>query len=321
MLDKHSRNSQVRWLDIGAEESGQRLDNFLFRQLKGVPKSRIYRALRHGEVRVNKKRVKPDYRLSEGDNLRIPPVAVPEKRPVFVADKHLQRIEQSIIYEDDNLLVVNKPPGIAVHGGSGLDFGLIEGLRKLRPHCKRLELVHRLDKETSGCTLIAKKSSVLKYLHKQLREKTVRKCYLALVQGQWPKRKSQVDAPLLRYLLASGERRVKVSPEGKPSKTLFSIEQQLSNATLIRAEPVTGRTHQIRVHAQSVGFPLVGDDKYSGAAERELAQAIKLPRLFLHAQSIEFSLMHKEKPKVMKITAPLPEDLSGVLQAMGGRAC
>lgn len=316
MAEGSSQTSKVRWLDINEDDDGQRLDNYLFRVLKGVPKSRIYRALRHGEVRVNKKRVKPDYRLSQGDVLRVPPVKVPEQRPVFVADKHLQLIEQSIIYEDNDLLVVNKPAGIAVHGGSGLQFGLIEGLRKLRPHCKRLELVHRLDKDTSGCTLIAKKSSVLKYLHNQLREKTMRKCYMALVQGRWPKRKHQVDAPLLRFLLASGERRVKVSPEGKPSKTLFAVEEMFPKATLIRAEPVTGRTHQIRVHAQSLGFPLVGDDKYSGDAERALAREISLPRLFLHAASIEFSLMKDGKPKRMKISAPMPDDLQSVLSAL-----
>lgn len=306
--------TKVSFVEITEADEGQRLDNFLFRHLKGVPKSRVYRALRHGEVRINKKRVKQHQRLALGDTVRIPPLHTLQKAPVFVGDKILQLVEQSIVYEDKDLLVVNKPSGLAVHGGSGLDYGLIEAVRKLRPKEQRLELVHRLDKATSGCTVISKKTSVLRYIHQQLREKKVQKTYLALVQGRWPKRKTVIKQPLLKQVVAGGERMVKVHVEGKRSETHFAIRQSYENATLIEAKPITGRTHQIRVHAQYAGFALLGDDKYQSANNAEFAKQISLPRLFLHAESISFYLPEQKKP--ICIRADLPQELEQVLSAL-----
>ena len=306
------KTSHVRFMTIDADDAGQRVDNFLFRHLKGVPKSRIYRALRHGEVRVNKKRVKAQYRLNGNDLLRIPPIRVDEKAVGFVGDKLTGQLEKAILFEDDNLLVINKPSGLAVHGGSGLSYGLIEAVRKMRPNCRRLELAHRLDRDTSGCTIIVKKSAVLRAIHQQLREKTMDKTYLALVRGRWPRRKTLVDASLLKNEVQGGERMVKVSPEGKQSKTRFAIRELFSGATLIQAMPITGRTHQIRVHAQYAGFPLLGDVKYGNREDEQWNKSIGLKRLFLHASEVKFKLPDSEKPITIK--APLPKDLERVLQ-------
>lgn len=303
---------QVSFATVTDEDSGQRLDNFLFRQFRSIPKSRIYRAMRHGEVRVNKKRVKPDQRIEVGDVIRIPPLQVPQepaKKPV--ADSWLQQLEQSIVFEDNDLLVVNKPSGIAVHGGSGVDYGLIEAMRKLRPDSRRLELAHRLDRDTSGCTIIAKKSSILRAIHQQLRDQTVRKTYLALVRGQWPKSIVKVDAPLDRYLLQNGERRVRVGDAGKESLTRFSVVESFADATLIQAMPITGRTHQIRVHALYAGFPLCGDDKYGNKDDAAWMKSIGLKRLFLHASEVKFTLSNYDQP--VHIQAPLPQDLQKVV--------
>ena len=316
--DANVASSAVEFVTISDDDSGQRLDNYLFRHLKGVPKSRIYRALRHGEVRVNKKRVKQDYRLQADDLLRIPPIRVEEKTPVFVADRLLAQLEQAILFENDDLLVVNKPSGLAVHGGSGLQFGLIEALRQLRPNCKRLELAHRLDRDTSGCTIVVKKASVLRHIHQQLREKTMEKTYLALVRGRWPRRRTQVDAPLEKNIVQGGERMVRVVPEGKPSKTLFAVVATYPGATLVKAQPVTGRTHQIRVHAQYAGFPLLGDEKYASRDDLTWGQELGLKRLFLHASEIRFTLPGEKKP--MHITAPLPQELQLVLAQLSARA-
>lgn len=315
MTQDDQLTATVTYQDVGDEDSGQRLDNFLFRQFRAVPKSRIYRALRHGEVRVNKKRVKPEYRLQSGDVLRIPPLQMDEKadkKPV--ADKWLRQLEQAILFENADLLVVNKPSGLAVHGGSGLDYGLIEAIRKLRPNCKRLELAHRLDRDTSGCTIIVKKSSVLRAVHQQLREKTMAKTYLALVRGRWPRRKTLVDAALEKNVLSSGERMVRVSPDGKKSMTRFAIVELFNGATLIQAMPVTGRTHQIRVHALHAGFPLCGDDKYGNKHDEEWLKQIGLKRLFLHASEIQLELPGYDKP--LHVKAPLPVELEQVLKTL-----
>lgn len=313
MIEEQPAPVSVTLLTITEEDNGQRIDNYLFRLYRAVPKSRIYRALRDGEVRINKKRVKPEQRIQTGDLLRIPPLRVPEenaKKPV--ADKWLSQLEAAILFENADLLVVNKPSGLAVHGGSGLDYGLIEAIRKLRPECRRLELAHRLDRDTSGCTIIVKKASVLRAVHQQLREKTMAKTYLALVRGRWPKRKTVVDAPLDKNILSSGERMVKVSPEGKKSITRFAIVENFSGATLIQAMPVTGRTHQIRVHALHAGFPLLGDDKYGNKRDEEWIKAIGLKRLFLHASEIQLELPGYDKP--LHVKAPIPADLEKVLQ-------
>lgn len=302
----------VKIMNIDHDMAGQRIDNFLFFLLKGVPKSRIYRALRHGEVRVNKKRVKAEYRLQSADILRIPPLKISEE-PVTkpVADKLLEQLESLVLFENDDLLVINKPSGLAVHGGSGLDYGLIEAVRKMRPLCKRIELAHRLDRDTSGCTIIVKKAAALRAIHQQLRDKTMEKTYIALVRGRWPRRKTYVDAPLVKNILNSGERMVKVGEDGKPSKTRFAILETLPGATLIQAMPITGRTHQIRVHAQYAGFPLLGDDKYGDKDNIEWQRSFGLRRLFLHASEVSFSLPDHDGKLVIK--APLPTELEHVL--------
>ncbi len=261
-----SPNQQVRLVTIDEDNVGQRIDNFLLSKLKGVPKSMIYRIVRKGEVRVNKKRIKPEYKLAEGDQVRIPPVRVSEENYRTAPSANLERVsrlEDRILFEDKHILVLNKPAGIAVHGGSGVDYGVIEALRSLRPQQKFLELVHRLDKDTSGVLLVAKKRSALKHLHDQLRHKQMQKDYQALVRGEWQKHDKVVKAPLLKLTLKSGERIVRVNTEGKASETRFKILQRYDGATLVQASPVTGRTHQIRVHCQYAGHPIACDEKYS----------------------------------------------------------
>lgn len=302
--------NRVSHTTIGGEDAGQRLDNYLFRQLRKVPKSRVYRAMRHGEVRVNKKRVKPDYRLCVGDVLRLPPLQVAQKAVMPVSGLWQRQLAGAVLFENDDILVIDKPSGLAVHGGSGLDYGLIEVVRAMRPDCQRLELAHRLDRDTSGCTIISKKTSVLREVHRQLREKTLRKTYLALVRGRWPRRKTAVNAPLEKNILQSGERMVRVSPDGKPSLTRFAIEEALPGATLIRAMPVTGRTHQIRVHALHAGFPLLGDNKYGNRADDAWLAEIGLKRLFLHASEVELTLPDGQ---ALHVKAPLPGELARVL--------
>lgn len=286
----NTTNQSVQFVTIDAEQDGQRIDNFLKTQLKGVPKSLIYRILRKGEVRVNKKRIKPEYKLCVGDEIRIPPVRVAEANELPSAKlDSVQALANQIVYEDEALIVLNKPSGLAVHGGSGLSFGVIEGLRALRPECRFLELVHRLDRDTSGLLMVAKKRSALKSLHEQLRLKTMRKQYLALVRGQWQPHVKVVNAPLLKNVLKSGERIVRVNSEGKPSETRFSIVQKFANATLVLASPITGRTHQIRVHTAHAGHPIACDDKYGEKAFDEQMREVGLQRLFLHAYRLNFT--------------------------------
>ncbi len=303
---------------IADDEAGQRIDNFLRTQLKGVPKSMIYRILRKGEVRVNKKRVKPEYKLEAGDEVRIPPVRVTEREEEVVSPK-LQKVaalSDVILYEDDHILVLNKPSGTAVHGGSGLSFGVIEGLRALRPEARFLELVHRLDRDTSGVLLVAKKRSALRSLHEQLREKGMQKDYLALVRGQWQSHVKVVQAPLLKNILQSGERIVRVNQEGKPSETRFKVEERYEFATLVRCSPVTGRTHQIRVHTQFAGHPIAFDDRYGDREFDKQLAGTGLSRLFLHAAALKFT--HPNTGEVIRIEAPLDEQLKRCLKVLRG---
>lgn len=297
-----TKKLSVTFETVDEGHAGQRVDNFLTTRLKGVPKGKIYKILRKGEVRVNKKRVKPETKLADGDIVRIPPIVIEERAVHRASDRMLAEIEQAIVHEDKQLIVVNKPSGIAVHGGSGINLGLIEMLRQLRPLEKNLELVHRLDRDTSGLILIAKKRSMLTYLHGLLRGDGVDKRYLALVPGSWSKRKHRVDAALLKNHLQSGERVVRVSPEGKRSLTLYEVVERLRGSTLVEAKPVTGRTHQIRVHCQYAGHPICGDVKYDNEAARAIQAESGLTRLFLHAWRLEFK--HPDG-HTMRFEAPL----------------
>lgn len=328
LMDRQRNDSQestenrpvVQMVNIDEDDAGQRVDNYLVRTLKGVPKTRVYRIIRKGEVRVNKKRVTADYRLQSGDLLRIPPVRVAEKASQVVPGTVLtELLEGSIIYEDKTLIIINKPSGIAVHGGSGISFGVIEALRKIRPNERSLELVHRLDRDTSGCLMIAKRRSMLRYLHQQFQEDKVSKIYNALVIGRWPSRKVLVNAPLKKFSLKSGERMVRVDvDEGKRSKTSYKVleryNHQGESATLVEASPITGRTHQIRVHCLHGGHAILGDDKYGADEDNSRFRQWGLKRLFLHAARLKLFL---QDGTPLTVDAPLPEDLQEVLGTLG----
>ena len=302
-------------MEISADLAGQRVDNFLLNRLKGAPRSLIYRILRRGEVRVNKGRIRPEYRLKAGDTLRIPPVRLaPRTTPPRPAEPVLHQLENAILYEDNRLLVLNKPSGMAVHGGSGLSYGVIEGLRALRPQAPYLELVHRLDRDTSGCLLIAKKRSALRRLHELLRSNQVDKRYFALLKGQWRGGSRDIDAPLRKNVLRSGERMVRVDPEGKTALSIFRPLAVGKSASLVEVKLETGRTHQIRVHAASIDQPIAGDDKYGDDGFNRQLREIGLKRLFLHARSLRFQLIEGES--AIEVSAPLDEVLQQVLRKL-----
>ncbi len=315
--NESSSQIEVSIVEIDSDQAGQRLDNFLIARLKGVPRSKIYNVIRKGEVRVNKGRIKPEYKLMAGDSVRIPPIRTAEAGTEAKASHQMMALlADSILFEDDGLLVVNKPPGLAVHGGSGITLGLIETLRQMRPDARHLELVHRLDRDTSGCIMVAKKRSYLRHLQAALREKSagaggIQKVYQALVLGDWSKRCHQVNAPLLKMEVAGGERIVKVHPEGKPSLTEFKLLRRFDGLSLIEARPITGRTHQIRVHAQYAGHSLVGDEKYGDDQINASMRELGIKRLFLHASALAFYL--PESDKLTRVEAPLPLDLAAPL--------
>lgn len=330
-------NTAVHQKSISEEMAGQRLDNYLITYLKGVPKTRIYRMIRKGEVRVNKGRAKPDYRLMANDVLRIPPV---RRNPANSSDgtetsnpsnlpfktKTAAKLLNCILYEDDNLMILNKPAGMAVHGGSGVSLGVIEALRVSRTlnhekqvnnakevnnakrvNNEKLELVHRLDRETSGCLIIAKRRQTLRAIHELLREGKIEKLYWALVKGVWIGDKI-VEVPLKKNQLSSGERIVKVSENGQNAKTEFRVLKEYATTTLLEAKPITGRTHQIRVHATYAGSPIVGDPKYGDAEFNQIMKGKGLSRLFLHARKISFILPGYSEP--ISVEAPLDPDFS-----------
>lgn len=315
-LDQQSlAPAQVRLLTISEDEADQRIDNFLLRVCKGVPKSHIYRVLRSGEVRVNKGRIDQTYRLRPGDVVRIPPVRVAQKETRAVPGA-----EFSILLEDAHLLVIDKPAGVAVHGGSGVSYGVIEQLRAARPQAKFLELVHRLDRETSGILLLAKKRSALTNLHEQIREGRLDKRYLALVHGEWSNARQHVKLPLFKYTTPDGERRVRVQADGLPSHTVFNLVRRFGEFALLEAELKTGRTHQIRVHLASSGFPIAGDDKYGDFGLNRVLQKADgsraaLKRMFLHAHQITF--LHPESGQPVTLKAPLPPDCRQFLESLG----
>lgn len=312
---KELGNARVHLVAIDAAHAGQRVDNFLLRTLKGVPRSRVYRLVRSGEVRVNSRRVDVTYRLQSGDRVRVPPVRT---AAVARGPAPVRAAEFPVVFEDDALLVIDKPAGVAVHGGSGVSAGVIEQLRAARPAAQYLELVHRLDRDTSGLLIVAKKRSALLAMHRALRAGTVEKRYLVLVKGRWTRAAREVALPLRRYLTAAGERRVGVNPAGQASRTRFELERRLDGYSLLAAAIETGRTHQIRVQLAHLGFPVAGDDKY-GDFELNRALARRgLRRMFLHAERLAFD--HPRSGERVRLCAPLPHDLRRFLGSLQGAA-
>ncbi len=305
-------HSKVRILDIDQRHHDQRLDNFLLGQLKGVPKSLVYKLLRSGQVRVNKGRKKPDYRLQLGDQVRIPPVATTEKDPSQAPRYLLEKIANSILFEDDAVLVLNKPAGVAVHAGSNLSHGVIEVLRQLKPQYETLELVHRLDRDTSGCLVLAKTRPVLMKLHDLFRQdKGLQKIYRALLVGRWQGGERLIDAPLLKNTLQGGERMVVVDPAGKSAQSLFIPEAYYPEATLAEIELYTGRTHQIRVHAAHIDHPVAGDTKYGNEPFNQYLKQLGFRRMYLHAWKLNFKL-----DRQYTFTAPLDDEWNQLMQKL-----
>ncbi|MDX1514638.1 MAG: RluA family pseudouridine synthase [Gammaproteobacteria bacterium] len=308
--------SGPRTVRVEPEREGQRIDNFLLATLKGTPRSRIYQMLRRGEVRVNGGRVKQHYRLNPGDLLRLPPAAARPVEPKRAPPAAMAaRLSDAVIYEDAGLLVVNKPSGVAVHGGSGRVHGVIEALRADRPEDRQLELVHRLDRDTSGVLMVARKRSVLRRLHDDLREGRVEKRYLALLKGRLPERGATVRAPLKKNVVRSGERVVRANADGKPSETRFVVLASCPDATLCEARPATGRTHQIRVHAAELGHPVAGDPKYGDRTFNQAMRELGLRRMFLHAS--EIGIVSSETNDRLIVRARLDRSLLAVLEALG----
>lgn len=311
MTENPTPHPAVRMLSIDAERVGQRLDNYLFGVLKGVPKSHVYRLLRSGQVRVNGKRAKPDTRLAAGDLLRLPPVRMPAAgTPEQAPQRQLDQIADWVVFEDRDFLVIDKPSGVASHGGSGIRFGAIELLRQWRPQ-QTLELVHRLDRETSGVLVLAKRRPALLAVQEQIRLGRTDKRYLALLAGKLERARYDVNVPLAKNLLQGGERMVRVDDQGKASRSVFRVVERVAAATLCEVELDTGRTHQIRVHAAHIGHPLLGDDKYGDPEANKHARQYGLKRLFLHAAQFAFELPATATPYVFH--APLAADLAAAL--------
>ena len=310
---KELSKDSATWHEVEAEAAGQRVDNYLTKWLKGVPKSHIYRILRSGEVRINSRRIGPEYRIQAGDRLRLPPVRTAKPTAAATAPPG-PRLKADILYEDEALLVIDKPSGVAVHGGSGISRGVVEQLRAERPEARFLELVHRLDRETSGVLMLAKRRSALTELHRQLREGQVQKRYLVLVKGAWRDEKRSVKLPLQKYVLASGERRVSVGRDGQSAHTVFRLQRSWNDFSLLEAELKTGRTHQIRVHLAHLGYPVAGDDKYGDfPLNRQLAKQ-GLKRMFLHASRAVIA--HPQSGAALTLDAPLPSGLKAFLAAL-----
>jgi 23S rRNA pseudouridine955/2504/2580 synthase len=311
----HGPKSAVALHAVTADEAGQRIDNFLMRHFKTVPRSRVYRLLRKGEVRVNRKRVDAEYRLAPGDEVRLPPVRIDSSEvPGRPSDSLTELLERAVIFQDRHLLVIDKPAGVAVHGGSGMSFGVIEALRASRPR-ETLELVHRLDRDTSGCLLVARDRATLTALHSLIRDGGLQKTYLALVAGSWQLGTKRIDAPLATDNREHGERHVRVASAGKASVSVFKPVQFFGQlATLMEVSIPTGRTHQIRVHASFAQHPLLGDDKYGDRDRNAQARGLGLKRTFLHAQSVAFEWPGSGVP--FHVSAPLPAELAAVLDAM-----
>jgi 23S rRNA pseudouridine955/2504/2580 synthase len=309
----------VQYLTISFEEAGQRIDNFLTTKLKGMPKSRIYRIIRKGEIRINKKRIDASYRLIKGDILRLPPVYLAEKaKQIPPAKNTTTLLANRIIYEDDNLLIINKPSGMSVHVGSTVRVGIIEAMRHMYPKLPHLELAHRLDSETSGCLVLAKKRSILRELHAQLREGAVKKIYWALTQGKWKDSELRVDLALHKDYQDGGKHVVEVNRQGKTALTVFrTLHSYKREASLMEVKLFTGRTHQIRVHAQYRGHCIAGDDRYGDVEFNKLVRQLGLKRMFLHAKTIDFVLPSLNQH--IKVDAPLDPELEAIIKAFAER--
>jgi 23S rRNA pseudouridine955/2504/2580 synthase len=314
MADDRGPSGQVQRVTVGENNDGQRLDNFLLARLKGVPRTWVYRVLRKGEVRVNKGRSKPAYRLKIGDVVRIPPVRRVEKTPGSPAKGLIARVHESIVYEDDAIIVINKPSGVAVHGGSGLSHGVIEALRAARPEAPFLELVHRLDRDTSGCLMLAKRRSALTALQELQRRGRIEKRYTALLHGRIRAGSWRTDLPLRKNTLKSGERVVTVDPEGKVAVTRFRVLRRFADASLVEAILETGRTHQIRVHAAANGTPILGDPKYGDAEANRRFRDLGLRRLFLHALSLR--IPWPDESACLLVEAPLAHELEKLVETL-----
>ncbi|THK42411.1 23S rRNA pseudouridine(955/2504/2580) synthase RluC [Methylophaga sp. SB9B] len=315
MANSSQATPAVQFIDIRADQAGQRIDNFLITLEKGVPKSRIYRALRKGEVRVNKGRIKQTYRLQAGDQVRIPPLRVSEKVIITdLSDSLTEALEQSILMEDDALLVINKPSGLAVHAGSQIQLGVIEAMRIIRPDNRFVELVHRLDRDTSGCLVIAKSREALLNLQEQMKNSETDKRYLTLTKGHWPANENIVDLALQKNTLSSGERMVAPDINGKKSKTLFEVKQNFADCQLVAAKLYTGRTHQIRVHSASQSHPVAGDEKYGDREFNKRLKQFGLKRMFLHAWQL--SIKHPITHEPVTFHAELPDSLNDVLKKL-----
>lgn len=300
---------------VTTEYAGQRIDNYLLRELKGIPRSRIYRAIRGGEVRVNKGRISANYKLLAEDMVRIPPLrqAAPSDTPK-INQEDFAWLKDAVLFEDDSLLIIYKPSGMAVHGGTRQNYGLIEAMRVARPELHYIELIHRLDRDTSGCLMLAKKRSMLRKMHELLRMNNVEKRYLTLVKGQWKGGARNVDAPLNKFERRSGERHVVVDADGKPALTRFIPQQQFSNACLMEAVLKTGRTHQIRVHALHCGHPVAMDERYGDKTFNQTLRSEGLKRMFLHAAKLSF--IHPNNDERIVVEAPLPHDLADLLSRL-----
>ena len=310
--DTDGQRTQVRKVRIDGEQAGQRIDNFLRRELPGVPKGRIYRLIRRGEVRVNGGRIRAEYKLAEGDEVRVPPVRLrAEGDPP--SEKLTAKLTDRVLFEDKRLLVIDKPSGIAVHGGSGVSHGVVEMLRHARPELRDLSLVHRLDRETSGCLVLAKRRSALRELHERFREGMVEKNYLGLAVGDWQLGEQLIDEPLFVQNRKGGERHVIVSREGKSAQTRVQLSRTFGKYSLLQCSPLTGRTHQIRVHLEHYDHPLVGDERYGDGEANRAAKKLGLKRLFLHAQSIAFP---DGSGNELHFTSPLADDLERFLERL-----
>ncbi len=310
-MPEEKPDSGVRQLAVDENQLGQRVDNFLLGRLKGVPKSRIYRIIRKGEVRVNGKRVKPEHKLQAGDVVRVPPLRSSRTEAVAPSAVLLQSLKAAILYEDEHLLILNKPSGLAVHAGTNVKTGLIDALRGLYQN-SYLELAHRLDKGTSGCLLVAKNAAVLKSLQQAFRDKQVHKLYHVLVHGNWPAHVTEVNAPLQRLPASGGERRVTIDAAGKQAATRIRLLEKMPGCSLLEASPLTGRTHQIRVHASHVGHPVCGDDKYASPQQRKNLRTAGVNRLCLHAASLEFR--HPDDDRLLKVQAAYDDAFAAALE-------